>query len=78
GTGAVGFRHLTGAVQPGRGGKVLESFEILGYESVEDRPTFRVRVGLRGEGVVEDTFVIVGNNPLLVFRKQDFDKAGGL
>ncbi|MFN5796443.1 MAG: hypothetical protein ACK5AN_02845 [Planctomyces sp.] len=61
-----------------RDGKVLESFEILGYESVEDRPTFRVRVGLRGEGVVEDTFVIVGNNPLLVFRKQDFDKAGGL
>lgn len=61
-----------------RDGQVLESYEILGYESVEDRPTFRVRVGLKGEAVVEDTFVIVGNNPLLVFRKQDFDKAGGL
>ena len=61
-----------------RDGKALESFEILGYESVEDRPTFRVRVALRGEQSVEDTFVVVGNNPLLVFRKQDFDKAGGL
>lgn len=61
-----------------RDGRVLESYEILGYELVEDRPTFRVRVGVRGEAVVEDTFVIVGNNPLLVFRKQDFDKAGGL
>jgi hypothetical protein len=61
-----------------RDGKVLESYEILGYESVENRPTFRVRIGLQGVAVVEDTFVIVGNNPLLVFRKQDFDKAGGL
>jgi hypothetical protein len=61
-----------------RDGRVLESYEILEYELVEDRPTFRVRVGLKGEAVVEDRFVIVGNNPLLVFRKQDFDKAGGL
>lgn len=61
-----------------RDGKVLESFEILGYELVESRPTFRVKVGLKGEAVVEDTFVIVGNNPLLVFRRQDFDKAGGI
>lgn len=61
-----------------RDGKVLESYEILGYESVENRPTIRVRIGLQGDAVVEDTFVIVGNNPLLVFRKQDFDKAGGL
>ena len=61
-----------------RDGKVLESYEILGYELVENRPTIRVRIGLQGAAVVEDTFVIVGNNPLLVFRKQDFDKAGGL
>lgn len=60
-----------------RDGGKLESFEILGEESVEGRPTFKVRVQIQKAQSIEDVFVVVGNNPLMVFRKQDFDKAGG-
>ncbi|MFM7057767.1 MAG: hypothetical protein ACKO2P_12685 [Planctomycetota bacterium] len=61
-----------------REGQVLESYEILDFQMMQDRPAFRVKMGLKGDPVVEDTFVVVGVNPLLVFRKQDFDKASGL
>lgn len=60
-----------------RDGGKLDSFEILGEESVEGRPTFKVRVQIQKAEPIEDVFVVVGNNPLMVFRKQDFDKAGG-
>lgn len=61
-----------------RDGQKLSSFDLLSEETVEGRPTFRVRIPLTGGDAVEDTFVVVGSNQLLVFRKQDFDKAGGL
>ena len=61
-----------------RDGNKLESFEILREELVEGRPTFAVKVKLSDAAEpIEDTFIVVGNNPLLVFRKQDYDKAGG-
>ncbi len=60
-----------------RDGGKLESFEILSEESLEGRPTFKVRVQIQKSQAIEDTFVVIGNNPLMVFRKQDFDKAGG-
>ncbi len=61
-----------------RDGGKLESFEILREELVEGRPTFNVKTKLANAAEpTEDTFIVVGNNPLLVFRKQDYDKAGG-
>lgn len=61
-----------------RDGDKLESFEILREELVEGRPTFNVKTKLADVAEpTEDTFIVVGNNPLLVFRKQDYDKAGG-
>ena len=60
-----------------RDGGKLESFEILGEETVEGRPTFKVRIQIQKAQPIEDVFLVVGNNPLMVFRKQDFDKAGG-
>ncbi len=61
-----------------RDGNKLESFEILRETLVEGRPTFDVKTKLADAAEpIEDTFIVVGNNPLLVFRKQDYDKAGG-
>jgi hypothetical protein len=60
-----------------RDGAKLEAFEILTEESLEGRPAFKVRIAIQKAQPIEDLFVVVGNNPLLVFRKQDFDKAGG-
>ncbi|MGV2337148.1 MAG UNVERIFIED_CONTAM: hypothetical protein LVR18_24670 [Planctomycetaceae bacterium] len=59
-----------------RDGRVLESYEILEYELVEDRPTFRVRVGLKGEAVVEDTFVMWGTIHCWCFGSRILIKRG--
>ena len=61
-----------------RDGQKLESFEVVSEQSVDERPTFSVKIKLADDKeVIDDTFVVVGNNPLMVFRQQDYDKAGG-
>ena len=60
-------------------GKKLESFEIVREETLDDRKTFIVKMKVAGEESEQEvTYLVLGNNPLMVFRKQDYDKASGM
>lgn len=58
--------------------KKLESYEILREEKSNGPKTFVVKMKLdEDKEEKEVTYLIVGKDPLLVFRKQDYDKASG-
>ena len=60
-------------------GKKLTSFEILREEPAEGPKKFVVSITLEGDAAPqEQIYLVVGNNPLLVFRQQDYDKASGM
>ena len=40
-------------------------------------PSLSVKLANNQEEL-EDTYVVIGNNPLMVFRKQDYDKTSGI
>lgn len=55
-------------------GQVLESFEILGEAPADAARCFAVRVKLAGPAAEEKVrFVVVGINPLWVFRQEDYE-----
>jgi len=60
-------------------GTKLETFDVVREEMLEDRKVFIVKMKVAGgKEEQEVTYLVIGNNPLMVFRKQDYDKASGL
>ena len=60
-------------------GEKLERFEVIRSEQLDQHKAFRVKMKLANDPEEqEDTFLVIGNNPLMVFRKQDYDKASGV
>ena len=60
-------------------GKKLETFEFVREEQSEGHRKFIVNMQLTGDKAAEEvTYLVVGNDPLLVFRQQDYDKASGM
>ena len=59
-------------------GKKLASFQLVEEVPGQDRPTFKVKLRLAGERRDEETtYIVIGSDPLLVFRAEDFKKASG-
>ncbi len=59
-------------------GKKLESYEILSEEESDGPKTFIVKMKLDEDKEEKEVkYLIVGKNPLLVFREQDYNKASG-
>ncbi|MBI5757484.1 MAG: hypothetical protein HZA46_03070 [Planctomycetales bacterium] len=76
------IKSATPAVQPfdarWQSGMKLKSFEILREVPQEGPKKFEVRVELEGAEAVTDVFLVVGKDPLHVFRDQDYQKASGV
>jgi hypothetical protein len=59
-------------------GKKLESFEILEEITGQEQPQFKVRLQLKGQPEETITYLVVGIDPLLVFRDADYRRATGM
>ena len=59
-------------------GKTLEKFEVVRKETLDNHKAFIVKMKLTDEEEQEVTYLVIGNDPLMVFRKQDYDKASGV
>lgn len=60
-----------------RSGAKLEDFEILSEEKPDPHPTFLVRTRIKGKDE-ESKYFVMGIDPILVFRAQDYTKATGM
>jgi hypothetical protein len=60
-----------------RDGAKLESFEIMSEEAGAERPTYVVKVRIKGKEE-ENKYLVMGIDPILVFRDVDYKKANGL
>jgi hypothetical protein len=59
-------------------GKKLEEFHIAEEVRGQQHPTFKVKLRLAGEKQDEETtYIVIGIDPLLVFRAEDYKKASG-
>jgi hypothetical protein len=61
-----------------RDGKKLEAFEVVREEMLEEKKAFVVKMKLVDEKEQEVTYLVIGNNPLMVFRREDYEKASGM
>jgi hypothetical protein len=72
----------TPSVQPydarWQSGQKLKSFEIVREVSNDGPKKFEVRIELEGAEPVNDVYLVVGIDPLNVFREQDYQKASGV
>lgn len=60
-------------------GKTLEKFEVVRTEALDNHKAFIVKMKLTDEEEEQEvTYLVIGNDPLMVFRKQDYDKASGV
>ena len=60
-------------------GKKLESFEVVREEPSEGPKTYLVKMKLSDEDEASEiTYLVLGKSPLLVFRKEDYNKASGV
>ncbi len=60
-------------------GKKLEQFEVLREEPSDGPKTFVVKMKLTDDKEEQEvTYLVVGKDPLLVFRKEDYNKASGM
>ena len=59
-------------------GAKLESYEILEEVTGKPEPHFKVRLKLAGKSQETTEYLVVGIDPLLIFRQADYDKANGL
>lgn len=59
-------------------GKKLEAFEILEEISGQELPQFKVRLKLTDAEEETATYLIVGIDPLHIFRDADYRKATGM
>ena len=61
-----------------QGKKKLESFEILREEKSDGPRTFIVKMKLDEDKEEKEVkYLVVGKDPLHIFREQDYNKAGG-
>ena len=63
-----------------KSGQSLKSYEILGEEPAAAEPgprMFKVRLTLAKGSPIETKYAVVGIDPLLVFRDEDFQKMSG-
>ncbi len=58
-------------------GKKLKQFEILQETTVEGRRQFTVKLTLDGAEPESVNYVVIGKDPLLVFRESDYEKMSG-
>ena len=58
-------------------GAKLDDYEILEEVSGKPEPHFKVRLKLAGKSVETTEYLVVGIDPLLIFRQADYDKATG-
>lgn len=59
-------------------GKKLESFEILEEVAGQTPPQFKVRLKVAGQPEETTTYLVVGIDPLHVFRDADYQKTIGM
>lgn len=59
-------------------GQKLEKFEILEELPETERPEFKVRMQLAGKPEETLTYIIVGIDPLLIYRDADYKRASGM
>ena len=59
-------------------GAKLESYEILEEVTGKPEPHFKVKLKLAGKPPETTEYLVVGIDPLLIFRQADYDKATGL
>jgi hypothetical protein len=59
-------------------GERLEKFEILEELPGKDRPEFKVRLQLAKKPEETLTYIIVGIDPLLIYRDADYERASGM
>jgi hypothetical protein len=59
-------------------GQKLEKFEILEELPETERPEFKVRMQLAGKPEETLTYIIVGIDPLQIFRDADYKRATGM
>ncbi len=58
-------------------GQKLESFEILEPLSDREQPSFNVKIKLAKQPEQTNVYLVVGIDPLLIFRDVDYQKATG-
>ena len=59
-------------------GKKLEQFEVLREEPSDGPKTFVVKLKLADDKEEQEvTYLVLGKDPLLVFRREDYNKASG-
>jgi hypothetical protein len=62
-----------------RDGQKLESFEITEELPANPHPSFKVRMRFAGSLQDEEsTYLVMGIDPLLVFRSEDYERATGM
>jgi hypothetical protein len=59
-------------------GQKLQKFEILEELPETERPEFKVRMQLAGKPEETLTYIIVGIDPLQIFRDADYKRASGI
>ena len=59
-------------------GTKLEDFKILEEISGKPQPHFKVKLKLEGKPEETTEYLVIGIDPLLIFRKADYDKATGI
>ncbi len=60
-------------------GKALEKFVVVRTEALENHKALIVKMKLTDAEVEQEvTYIVVGNDPSMVFRKEDYDKASGV
>ena len=61
-----------------RAGAKLENYEILTEVTGKPEPHFTVKIKLAGKPEETTEYLVVGIDPLLVFRQADYEKATGM
>ena len=63
-----------------RDGKKLQAYEIVGEEPVQagEPKKFKVKLTYEGQSPQETIYHVVGNNPLRIFRNEDYKNATGM
>ena len=59
-------------------GQKLERFEILEELPEKERPEFKVKMQLAGKPEETLTYIIIGIDPLQIFRDADYQRATGM
>ena len=59
-------------------GSKLERYEIIEEVSGKQHPHFRVNLKLAGKPEETTEYLVVGIDPLLIFREADYRKASGM